>query len=95
MSDNTTQMARSTMSAERKFRKLLYGTIALLCLNFFLIAFVFHHSSQAQNFSRAKYMYKVVKTAGDEQSLQTVVDLFARDGWELVTHSGDFLIFKK
>ncbi len=83
------------MSAERKWRNLMYGAIILLCVNFFLAAFVFHQSTQAQVSSRSKYMYKVVKSGADEQSLQTVVDLFARDGWELVTHYNDILIFKK
>ncbi len=83
------------MSADRRARRFLYAAGLLLCINLLLTTVVFHQSSQAQNYNRAKYMYKVVKTAGDEQSLQTVVDLFARDGWELVTHSGDILIFKK
>lgn len=83
------------MFAERKSRKLVYGAVVLLCLNLFFMATVFHQSSQAQGSSRAKFMYKVVKAGADEQSLQTVVDLFARDGWELVTHYNDILIFKK
>ena len=83
------------MSADRRARSLLFGAVALLCFNLFLLMFVFHQSLEAQTSNRAKYMYKVVKTAGDEQSMQTVVDLFARDGWELATQSNDILIFKK
>ena len=52
-------------------------------------------SSYAQTIGRAKYMYKVVRATYDEQAIQTVVDLFARDGWELVTHYNDIVIFKK
>jgi hypothetical protein len=40
-------------------------------------------------------MYKVARVRYDEQSIQTAVDLFARDGWELVSHYNDILIFKK
>ena len=84
------------MATERKSRRLFYGAVALLCINLFLMGLVFSQSSQAQVVGgRAKYMYKVVKAGTDEQSLQAVVDLFARDGWELVTHYSDILIFKK
>lgn len=83
------------MSTERKSRTLMYGAVLLFCVNLLLMALVFHQSSQAQGSIRAKYMYKVVKAGVDEQSLQTVTDLFARDGWELVTHYNDILIFKK
>lgn len=84
------------MATERKSRKLIYGALALLCINLFIMGLVFHQSSQAQVVGgRAKFMYKVVKAGTDEQSLQAVVDIFSRDGWELVTHSNDILIFKK
>ncbi len=83
------------MSAERKARNLMFGAAILFCVNLFLLFLVFHQSAEAQTTIRAKFMYKVVKAGTDEQSLQTVVDLFARDGWELVTNSNDILIFKK
>ena len=84
------------MSAPKTIRRLVVGGGLLLVLNLLLLVLVVRQTSQAQTYSaRAKFMYKVVKTNGEEQSLQTVVDLFSRDGWELVTQDSGILIFKK
>ncbi len=84
------------MATERRARRLIYGAVALLFINLFIMMIGYHQSTNAQVVGgRAKFMYKVVKAGTDEQSLQAVVDIFSRDGWELVTHSNDILIFKK
>jgi hypothetical protein len=84
------------MFTQRKTNRLFWILLVLIGLNLTLAVGLVTQSSMAQTLGpRAKYMYKVVKAGADEQSLQTVVDLFARDGWEVVTHYNDTLIFKK
>ena len=83
------------MTGQRSFRTLLIAAVFLLAANILITLFSRPPSSQAQDLGRQRIMYKVVKTQYDEQSIQTVVDLFSRDGWELVTHYNEILIFKK
>lgn len=84
------------MKPEGKTRRLFWATVFLMVFNICLTILLLSGQSTAQTaYGRAKFMYKVVKSGSDEQSLQTIVDLFARDGWELVTHYNDTLIFKK
>jgi hypothetical protein len=84
------------MFTQRKSNRLFWILLVLVGLNLAITAGLLTQSSTAQTLGpRAKFMYKVVKTGTDEQSLQTVVDLFARDGWEVVTHYNDTIIFKK
>ena len=89
-------MNGAQMATDRRNRRLFWILILLVGINLVIAAALLTHTSTAQTAGmRAKYMYKVVKTGSDEQSLQTVVDLFARDGWEVVTHYNDTIILKK
>jgi len=49
----------------------------------------------AQVPGRQKYVYKVAHVRYDESEIQAVVNIFSRDGWELVSHYNEILIFKK
>ena len=83
------------MIGSGKFRAMLVLLGALLIANLAVSLFPRPSTSYAQQYGRAKYMYKVVHVAADEQSVQTVVDLFARDGWEVEAYSNEILILKK
>jgi len=49
----------------------------------------------AQVPGRQKVVYKVAHVKYNETEIQAVVDIFSRDGWELVSHYNEILIFKK
>ena len=84
------------MITERKTKRTFWILLFLVLINCALAALQMSQTLHAQAFGpRAKFMYKVVKASSDEQSLQSVVDIFGRDGWELVSHYNDILIFKK
>jgi len=49
----------------------------------------------AQVPGRQKFVYKVAHVRYDEAEIQAVVNIFSRDGWELVSHYNEILIFKR
>jgi len=83
------------MFAQRLTKHLLIAAIVLLAGNIVLTIVANPSVSFAQMSSRQKTLYKVAHVRDNEQEIQTVVDIFARDGWELVTYSNDIVIFKK
>jgi hypothetical protein len=83
------------MFAQRLTKHLLIAVILLLAGNIVITMVVNPAVTSAQVSSRQKTLYKVAHVRDNEQEIQTVVDIFARDGWELVTYSNDIVIFKK
>jgi hypothetical protein len=82
--------------ARSKWTRILLAVVAILmAINVVAMITSMRIPAYAQTYGKAKFMYKVVKVADDEQSIQTVTDIFSRDGWELVTYCNDILIFKK
>jgi Na+-transporting NADH:ubiquinone oxidoreductase subunit NqrC len=83
------------MFAQRLTKHLLIAAVLLLAVNIIITMALNPPTSSAQVSSRQKTLYKVAHVRDNEQEIQTVVDIFARDGWELVTYSNGFVIFKK
>ncbi len=73
----------------------LYSFLLVIGLAGALAFHLFTEHSQAQTTSRQKFVYKVLRIQKDEQDVQVIVDLFARDGWEVAALSDDFVIMKR
>ena len=83
------------MIYNQSLKRLLFAAIILLAGNI-VVAMVLNPAvTSAQVSPHQKTMYKVAHVRDNEQEIQTVVDIFSRDGWELVTYSNDIVIFKK
>ena len=83
------------MIHQRTLKQLLMAAIVLLAGNIVITMALNPSSSSAQVPAHPRTMYKVTRVHYNEQEIQTVVDIFSRDGWELVTHYNEILIFKK
>ena len=83
------------MTIIRAARGLLLAAIVLLAANILLTVALRPAESSAQGLGRPRVMYKVTHVRCEEGELQAVVDIFSRDGWELVTHYNEILIFRK
>ncbi|HUI64598.1 MAG TPA: hypothetical protein VL126_07145 [Bacteroidota bacterium] len=80
---------------QRALKHFFIAAIVLLAANIVITIALIPPSSSAQVPVHGRTMYKVTHVHCNEQEIQTVVDIFSRDGWELVTHYNEILIFKK
>ena len=83
------------MIAGRSVKGLFAAAIVLFAVNILLLLALRPSETSAQGLGRPRTQYKVTHVHCEEGEIQTVVDIFARDGWELVTHYNEILIFKK
>ena len=83
------------MVHQMPLKRLFIAAILFLAGSIVVTMIVNPAMMSAQTSARQKTMYKVAHVQNNEQEIQTVVDIFSRDGWELVTYSNDILIFKK
>jgi len=83
------------MIQQRTLKRFLIAAIVLLAGNIVITMALNPSFTSAQVPAHARTMYKVTHVHCNEQEIQTVVDIFSRDGWELVTHYNEILIFKK
>ena len=83
------------MIHQQLLKRLVIGAIILLAGNIVITMMLNPAVTSAQVSPHQKTMYKVAHARNNEQEIQTIVDIFSRDGWELVTYNNEILIFKK
>lgn len=79
----------------QSLKRLLIAAVILLAGNIVIAVVLNPPVTSAQVSAHQKTMYKVAHVRDNEQEIQTVMDIFSRDGWELVTYSNGMVIFKK